>query len=132
MKSIGVVALAAVISAFGVGALAQQQQRSASEPSNQPSPTQSSKAGMMGGGMMGMMGQMGNHHQQMVENMNKLMESMSAIEAEKDPAALRAKLAAHRALLEQMRGQMMQQGSMMQHMQQMMGGSGNTQPATSR
>lgn len=124
MKSIGVVALAAVISAFGVGALAQQQKRSASEPQSQPS-----QPGMMGGGMMGMMGQMGNHHQQMVENMNKLMESMSAIEAEKDPAALRAKLAAHRALLEQMRGQMMQQGNMMQ---QMMGGSGNTKPATSK
>ena len=116
MKTIGVFALAAVFSVFGIAAVAQQQQE-------QP--------GAMGGGMMGpmgMMGQMGNHHQQMMDNMNKLMQSMSAIEAEKDPAALKQKLTDHRALLEQMRSQMMQQGEMMQRMQHMMGGPGNTQP----
>jgi len=75
-----------------------------------------------------MMQQMGNHHQQMMDNMNKLMQSMSVIEAEKDPAALKAKLAAHRALLEHMRSQMMQQGSVMQHMM----GSGSTQPPASK
>lgn len=112
MKTIGVLALAAVFSVFGIAAAAQQQQ--------QP------------GATMGMMGQMGNRHQQMVDNMNKLMQSMSAIEAERDPAALRQKLADHRALLDQMRSQMMQQGEMMQHMQQMMGGPGNTQPPASK
>jgi hypothetical protein len=119
MKTVGVVTLAAVLSIFGLAAVAQQQQ--------QPGP--------MGGsmmGMMGMMGQMGNHHQQMMEDINKLMQSMSAIEAEKDPAALKQKLAAHRALLEQMRSQMMQQGEMMQHMQHMMGTPQTNPPAASK
>ena len=137
MRRIGVVALAAVISAFGAAAVAQQQQGSSSEPSSQPSQNQPCQPGTMGGGMMGggMMGQMGNHHQQMMDNMTKLMQSMSAIEAEKDPAALKQKLAAHKALLEQMRSQMMQQGSMMQRMQQMhgmTGSSGNAQAPGSK
>jgi hypothetical protein len=53
--------------------------------------------GMMGGGimMMGMMGQMTTHHQQMTELMNKLMQNMTAMQNEKDPAALKAKLAEH-------------------------------------
>lgn len=124
MKRIGVVMLAGAM-AFGVAALAQQQEQSGSQP---PSVQPQTQPGMMGGGMMGMgmMHQMQNHHQQMMDNMNKLMQSMKAIETQKDPAALRAKLAEHRALLEQMRSQMMQQGSMMQHM---MPSSSNT-PAT--
>jgi hypothetical protein len=72
--------------------------------------------GMTGGGMNGMMGQMTTHHQEMTTLMNKLMESMKAIQTEKDPAALKSKLAEHQALLEQMRGHMMQQGKMMQMM----------------
>jgi uncharacterized coiled-coil protein SlyX len=67
--------------------------------------------------------------------MSKLMQSMAAIEAEKDPAALKAKLAEHRALLEQMRSHMTNQGEMMQ---QMMGctqppaASGGTQPPAAK
>ncbi len=56
--------------------------------------------------------------------MTKLMDSMKAIEAEKDPVELKRKLAEHRALLEQMHSKMMQQGGMMQKMsgqEQMMG-----------
>ena len=49
----------------------------------------------------------------MTDLMTKLMDSMKAVESEKDPAALKQKLAEHRALLEQMRTQMMQQGGMM-------------------
>ena len=63
---------------------------------------------------MGQMGQMMNRHQQMLENMSKLMQSMAALEAEKDPVALKAKLAEHRTLLEQTHSQMMHQGEMMQ------------------
>ena len=72
--------------------------------------------GMMGGGMMGMMGQMTSHHEQMNTLMNELMQSMSAIQNEKDPEALKSKLAQHEALLNQMRGQMMGQGKAMQMM----------------
>ena len=72
--------------------------------------------GMMGGGMPMMMGEMASHHQQMTTLMNKLMQSMNAIQNEKDPAVLKSKLAEHQALLEQMRGHMVQQGKMMQVM----------------
>jgi hypothetical protein len=72
--------------------------------------------GMMGRGMMGMMGQMNTHHQQMTGLMNKIMEGMAAIQSEKDPEALKSKLAEHQKLLDQMRAQMMQQGNRMQMM----------------
>lgn len=91
--------------------------------------------GMMGGGMMGMMGQMTTRHQQMSTLMNKLMQSMAAIRSEKDPEALKSKLAEHQALLDQMRGQMMQQGNMMNMMSGQMkqncpGASQPTKPPT--
>ncbi len=89
--------------------------------------------GMMGGGMPMMMGQMATHHQQMTTLMNKLMQSMKAIQNEKDPTALKSKLAEHQALLDQMRGHMMQQGKMMQMMPgkanpNCPGASGESQP----
>ena len=71
---------------------------------------------MMGGGMSGMMGQMREHHVQMIGLMNKLMESIAAIQSEKDPDALKSKLAEHAKLLEQMHSQMTQQGSRMKMM----------------
>lgn len=120
--------LAASLLAFGIGAAAQ---RSAGDQTQKDQTTQSQPnsgmmgqgqgmmgqgQGMMSGGMMGMMGQMSTHHQQMTTLMNKLMESMTAIQNEKDPEALKSKLAEHQALLNQMRGQMMQQGKTMQMM----------------
>jgi ElaB/YqjD/DUF883 family membrane-anchored ribosome-binding protein len=131
--------LAAVLGAFTVGAAAQHEEHHPQSQTNQPLaqnvPTPApSQSGMMNGGKMadGMMGMMMNmmmgqvdqmmtQHQQMNDTMNKLMQSMAAIESEKDPAALKTKIAEHRALMEQMRGQMMQQGGMMQ---MMMGGMG--------
>ena len=91
--------------------------------------------GMMGGGMTGMMGQMTAHHEQMSALMNKLMQSMAAIQSEKNPQALKSKLADHQALLDQMRSQMMQQGNMMQMMSGQMkqscpGASETTKPPT--
>jgi predicted lipid-binding transport protein (Tim44 family) len=74
------------------------------------------QGGMMSGGMMGGMGQMMTHHQQMSGLMNKLMESMTAIQNEKDPEALKSKLAQHQELLNQMHSHMMQQDKMMQMM----------------
>jgi uncharacterized membrane protein len=169
MKRIAVVALAAVLSAFGAIAIAQEQRSptdQSTSPQSQPSQPGMMGCGMTGGGMtgggmmgggmtgggtmgggkmpggkmnggmmgMGMMGQMRAHHQQMMDLMNKLMESMTAIEAAKDQATLKAKLAEHRALLEQMHGQMTQQGCMMQQMQQMQmpANSGNTPPPASK
>jgi len=48
--------------------------------------------------------------------MNKMMEYIATIQNEKDPEALKSKLAEHQALLKQMQSQMMQQGNMMQMM----------------
>jgi hypothetical protein len=113
--------LAATLLIFGIGAAAQ---RSSQDQTQQDQTTQGqSKPGMMGGGMMGqgqgmmgMMDQMTTHHQQMSTLMNKLMESMAAIQNEKDPAALKSKLAEHQTLLNQMRSQMMGQRKRMQMM----------------
>ena len=79
-----------------------------------------SMAGMME--MMGMMGQMTAQNQEMSDLMKKVMQSMTAIQSEKDPAALKAKLAEHAALLDQMRTKTMQHGDMMQKMSGMMPG----------
>jgi hypothetical protein len=119
--------LAAALFAFGIGASAQRS-TGPQTPQDQTAQGQSNP-GMTGGGMMGqgsgqgqgmmgggMMGQMTTHHQQMTGLMNKLMQSMTAIQNEKDPEALKSKLAEHQALLDQMHGQMMQQGRRMQMM----------------
>ena len=119
--------LVAVVFAFGIAfatprfSTDQTQQAQASQGQTNP--------GMMGGGMMGgqgqgmmaggvtgMMGQMSTHHQQMTTLMSKLMKNMTAIQNEKDPEALKSKLAEHQALLNQMQSQMTKQGSMMQMM----------------
>lgn len=70
--------------------------------------------GMMSGNMM--MGQMMAQHQEMSQLMSKMMQSMTAINAEKDPAKLKALLAEHAALMDQMHTKMMGQGNMMHDM----------------
>ena len=114
--------LAATLTAFVIGGAAQKSQQN---PQDQTTQGQTKPGmmdggmmgqGMMVGGMMGMMGQMTTHHQQMSTLMNNLMQSMAAIRNEKDPEALKSKLAEHQTLLDQMRTQMMQQGNRMQMM----------------
>ena len=81
----------------------------------QTNPSQDkSGAGPMGHGVM--MGHMMIQHQEMSQLMNKMMQSMTAINNEKDPAKLKALLAEHAALMDQMRTKMMGQGKMMQNM----------------
>ena len=126
--------LAASLLVLGIGAAAQ---RSAGDQTQQGQSTQGqANSGMMGQGQgmmgqgQGMMGQMTTHHQQMTTLMNKLMQSMAAIQNEKDPEALKSKLEEHQTLLSQMQGQMMQQGNRMQmmsgQMKQSCPGSGDT------
>jgi hypothetical protein len=107
-------ALAGLASILAIGALAKQQGQTPSNPAPAGPGMMGQQQGMMGGGMM--IGRMMAHHQQMTELMNKLMQSMTAIQNEKNPEALKAKIAEHQALLSQMRDQMAQQGSMMQNM----------------
>jgi hypothetical protein len=96
----------AIIFVFGIGFAAQR------SSANQTQSGQSTQ----GQGMMGMMDQMTTHHQTMSRLMNKMMEYIATIQNEKDPEALKSKLAEHQALLKQMQSQMMQQGNMMQMM----------------
>lgn len=139
-KVLAVSVLTAAFFTFAVrGAVAQHDEHHPEQQATQGQSTPGMMGqgqGMMGSGMMGMMGmmdqmnhmmgQMMTHHQQMADLMTKLMDSMKAIENEKDPAALKQKLAEHRALLEQMRTQMMQQGGMMHQMM----GTGSQPPAS--
>jgi acyl transferase domain-containing protein len=109
-KVIATTTLAAVF-AFGVGGALQHV--SANQTPKDDSAQRTPNSGMMGGGMME---RMGEHHRQMSGLMDKLMASMASIQSEKDPEALKAKLADHQKLLDQMHGQMMQQGDRMKMM----------------
>jgi hypothetical protein len=130
-KVITVLILAVTLSAFAIAGAAQRSQQDSQDQTTQDQSKQDqSKPGTPGGGMMGQgmmggdmrmgmtMGQMMVLHRQMTETMNKIMQSITAIQNEKDPAILKSKLAEHRALIEQMRNEMMQQGGMMQNMMQ--------------
>ena len=115
--------LAATLSAFTIAGAAQRSQKDPQDQTTQDqSKPRATGQGMMGDGMMmGMMmgmsmGQIAAHHEEMTETMNKLMQSMAAIRNEKDPEALKSKLAEHQALLDRMRSQMMQQGNRMHMM----------------
>jgi len=91
---------------FSVVVVAQQQSNPSQEKSGPTS------RGMMSGGMMN---QMMEQHQGMFQLMSKMTQSMTAIDSEKDPVKLKALLAEHRALMDQMRSKMTEQGSMMQY-----------------
>jgi LytS/YehU family sensor histidine kinase len=117
--------LVASLLAFGIGAAAQRSTDDKSPDQTiqgQTSPgmmgggMMGQGQGMMGGGMTGMMGQMTAHHEQMSALMNQLIQSMTAIQSEKDPTALKSKLAEHQALLEKMRSQMMGQANTLKMM----------------
>jgi hypothetical protein len=101
---------AATLGLFSAFVFAQQQ----TSPSQDKSGSGPMGRGMMGAGMM--MGQMITRHQEMSQLMNEMMQSMAAINNEKDPGKLKALLAEHAALLDQMRMGMMGQGKMMQNM----------------
>jgi nucleotide-binding universal stress UspA family protein len=64
---------------------------------------------LTGGGVIGIMGQMTTHHQQMSTLMNKAMESMAAIQNEKGSQTLRSKLTEHQPLLNHAHSQMIRE-----------------------
>lgn len=66
----------------------------------------------MGPGMNVMPSRMMARQEEICETMDKLMQSMTAIENEKDPAALKSRLAEHRVLLEHVRDQVIQESMM--------------------
>jgi hypothetical protein len=117
-KSVLAMLSLAIVAFFSTLALAQQQDSPAPGKSAPMDHGQMGKGqmshGMMGGQMM--MGQMMAQHQEMSELMSKMMQSMTAINSEKDPAKLKALLAEHAALMDQMHAKMMSQGNMMHDM----------------
>ena len=78
----------------------------------------------MGGGMMQMMMQSMMGQNETGALVDKLVKSLAAIETEKDPAALKTKLAEHGALLKELETKVQGQSHMMDMMHQMMGMGG--------
>lgn len=112
-----VVAVAVATGLFVTGAVAQHEEHHQDQAAPPADKIDTAKTGgMMSGNMM--MGQ--NETGKLVE---QLMRSFAAIEAEKDPAALREKLAEHGALLKDLQTKVQTQSHMMDMMQHMMGGT---------
>jgi hypothetical protein len=78
--------------------------------------------GMMSGNMMIQMPKMMMSQTETGKLVDQLVKNFAAIEAEKDPAALRAKLAKHDALLKELQTKVQAQSHMMEMMQHMMMG----------
>jgi hypothetical protein len=83
------------------------------------------KSADMKSGEMGMMAKMQDREKQTSDLMAKLTSSMDAIDNEKNPTALKQKLAEHRALLEQLQKQTSEpKCELMEKMSSMMGKDG--------
>jgi hypothetical protein len=112
-----VIAVAVAAGLFVTGAVAQHEEHhdQAAPPADK---ADTKTGGMMAGKMMPqmMMGQ--NETGKLVD---QLIKSFAAIEAEKDPAALKAKLAEHSALLKELQTKVQGQAHRMEMMQHMMG-----------
>ncbi len=107
--------------AFGLlvgGAAAQHEEHHEGQ-----APPQTKPGSNMCGPMMSQMPSMMTGQTETGKLVDELQKSLAAIEAEKDPAALKVKLAEHSALLKQLQAKVQGQAHMMDMMQHMMGGS---------
>lgn len=111
--------IAAVVAggAFITGAAAQHEGHG--DPAAPAAASAASDSKMM---MMGHMPQMMKDREETGKLVDRLAASFAAIEAEKDPAALKAKLAAHGALLKELQAKFQAESKHMDMMHQMMGG----------
>jgi uncharacterized protein HemX len=117
MKStITIAAVAAVL--FVTGAAAQHEEHH----SNQTAP-KAEQGKSMAGGMKSQMPQMMMEQNETAKLVDQLQKSFTAIEDEKDPAALKQKLAVHGALLKELQTKIRSQSHRMEMMQHMMDGS---------
>lgn len=111
------IAIAAAMGLSATGSLAQHEEHYRDPATPAATQSESGKAGtMMSGGIM--MGQ--NETGKLME---QLIKNFAAIEAEKDPTAVKAKLARHGALLKELQATVQAQSHMMDVMQHMMVGS---------
>jgi len=112
--------IAAVMGFSALGASAQTAAAPAPQSTAQTSPMPGMTMNQDMAGMMQMMGQMKSQNEDMAALMKRLMDSMKVVQNEKDPAALRNKLAEHASLLEKLQSRMMQHVEMMRMMSGMM------------
>lgn len=114
MKPLTIV-FAAVVTAglFMTGAVAQHQEYHQDQAAT---PADKTDTGQTGGIMPQMM--MGQN--ETAKLVDQVVKSFAAIEAEKDPTALKAKLVKHNALLKELQAKVQAQSHMMDMMQRMM------------
>ena len=115
-----VIAIAMATALSATGALAQHAENHTDQAAPAVTAMDRSDAGKAGGMMSGgmLMGQ--NEIGKIVE---QLIQSFAAIQAEKDPTAIKAKLVQHGALLKELQAKVQDQAHMMDVMQHMMVGS---------
>ena len=125
-----VVAVLVATGLFVTGAVAQHEEHHSDQATPPADKGAMDKAGgMMSGNMMTQMPKMMMGQNETGKLVDQLMKSFAAIEADKDSASLKAKLAEHGALLKELQANTQAQSHMMDMMQHMMGGSmmGGTQ-----
>lgn len=112
-ERVALLILAAPLAAFAIASSALHPTQESRDQTIQDQ----SKPGVPGGTILGpekngMPSHMMTRHEEICETVDKLIESMTAIENEKDPAALKSRLAEHRVLLEHVQDQLIQQSMM--------------------
>ncbi|MBZ5676527.1 MAG: hypothetical protein LAP61_20005 [Acidobacteriia bacterium] len=115
MRNTLALSLLAVGTLLVTGAVAQHEGHTAP-------PAADKSAGMPMNGMMGQMMPMMAMHAEVAKLVDQLVTGLAAIESEKDPAALKEKLAEHGKLLKELQTKLQGQSQMMEHMHGMMMG----------
>lgn len=111
-----IVALAVATGLFAIGAVAQHEEHHQDQVAP-PDKAEAGKAGgMMSGNMMSQMPQMMMAQNETAKLVDRLVTSFVAIEAEKNPAALRVKLNEHNSLLRELQSKVQAQSHMMDRM----------------
>jgi len=119
-----VAAVAVATGLFVTGAVAQHEEHHSDQGTPPAEKSDTGKmGGMMSGNMMTQMPKMMMGQTETGKLVDQLVKSFAAIEAEKDPAALKATLAEHGGLLKELQTKVQSQSRMMDMMQHMMGGS---------
>jgi len=120
-KSI-LIAIAVATGLFVTGAVAQHEEHH-QDPVVLQADKEGKTGGMMSGDMMSQMPQMMIGQSETAKLVDLLTKSFAAIEAEKDRAKVKEKLAEHGSLLKELQTKVQAQSHMMERMQHMMGGT---------
>ena len=120
-KSI-LIAIAVATGLFVTGAAAQHEEHH-QDPAAPPADKAGKTGGMMSGDMMSRMPQMMIGQSEIARLVDQLTKSFTVIEAEKDRAKLKDKLAEHGSLLKELQTKVQAQSQMMERTQHMMGGT---------